>query len=250
MIMIDIQNNSKYVIITGCASGIGQSTTLKYLNMGYYVIGIDIEKCIYDGQFRYFHCDISDSKSVEALFVAIKKEYKAINYLIHSAGVFFHQSRAMISEMSIDEWNNVLRINLTGTMLVVKNSLDLLKNAEGDKAVVLISSDQAVKPRAKNCAYAASKGAIDTFAKACAVELLPYGIRVNSVNPASVQTNFIKRLFENESQMIETFKKQNEKMPLGIIKSEEVAEAAYFLGSTHSLKITGQSILIDSGLYL
>ena len=135
-------------------------------------------------------------------------------------------------------------------MIVTKNTIPLLRNAEGDKAIVNISSDQAVFPRKKNSAYAVTKAGIENFTRACAVELLESRIRANCILPASVRSNFIKKMVNSEEKLKNIFTKENEKMPLGIIEPYEVAELVYFLGSEKAAKITGQSILMDSGLYI
>ena len=70
------------------------------------------------------------------------------------------------------------------------------------------------------------------------------------VAPASVKTNFIKKMAKSDSRMKDIYRKENETMPLGIIEPEEVAELLFFLGTPKSRKITGQTIMIDSGLYL
>ncbi len=122
--------------------------------------------------------------------------------------------------------------------------------AQGDKAVVFISSDQAEHPRRKNSAYAVSKGGIETLTKVCAVEGAVYGVRVNCIKPASVHTNFIRKLADSEAHMAEIYKKAAQEMPFGLIEPEDIAESVFYLGSECAKCITGQSLLIDSGLYL
>lgn len=81
------------------------------------------------------------------------------------------------------------------------------------------------------------------------MELLECHIRANCVLPASVRSDFIKKMAGDEEELKEMYMRENEKMPLGIIEPREVAELVYFLGSEMSSKITGQSILMDSGLH-
>ena len=152
--------------------------------------------------------------------------------------------------MQLSEWEKVYKTNLTGCMILTRNAIPLLRLARGDKAIVNISSDQAVFPRRKNSAYAVTKAGIENFTKACAVELIEDRIRANCILPASVRSNFINRMVKNEEELKEIYERENEKMPLGIIEPEEVADLVYFLGSEKSSKITGQAILMDSGLYV
>lgn len=248
-IMKDLKN-SKVVIITGCASGIGKSVVDKYLSKGFFVIGIDKIQSDYKENFMMLQADLSVEDDVKRLYKIISDKFSEIDYLINCAGIFYETERAHISNISLSEWNSVINNNLNSCLLVVKNFLPLLKNNQKDKGIVFISSDQSEWPRSKNCAYSTSKGAINTFAKACAVEFLEYGIRVNVVEPASVETNFIRKMVSTEDELHSVYDKENAKMPMGIIKPDEVAELVYFFGSHKSVKITGQKILIDSGLYL
>lgn len=247
---MNVLNEKKVVIVTGSSSGIGRSVVEKYLQNGYMVLGIDINESKYNENFKTYIGSIADEDCVKDIVNDIKEKYGEANYLINCAGIFYCEQRRNIFEMPVTEWNSVISNNLTGSMIVTREVLPLLKSANGDKAIVFVSSDQSIKPRIKNSAYATSKGGLNVFSKACAIEFLNYGIRVNSVEPASVETNFIKKMSGTEERMNQIYQKENERMPLGIIKSNEVAELIYFLGSNKSSKITGQSLLIDSGLYL
>ena len=127
-------------------------------------------------------------------------------------------------------------------MLVTKYAIPLLKICTGGKAIINISSDQVKYPRPKNVSYSVSKSAIENFSKACAVEFLKDRIRVNVVKAASVRTNFIHKLSGTVSREIEIYHDENEKMPLGLIEPNDIAQMAYFLGSIMARKITGQII--------
>lgn len=237
------------VLITGASSGIGLASAQKYLKKGYTVIGLD-KDTVSAVDFPVLYCDISDSQSIDRACEEIDALCESVKYLVNCAGIFYQSVRNKIQSMNLDEWNDVLRTNLTGMMLVTKKVLPYMRKTGGDKAIVNISSDQAYYPRPKNTAYMVSKGGIVCFSKACAVEFLEYGIRVNVVEPASVRTNFIKKFAGDLERMGMIYERENIKMPLGIIEPEDVAETIYYLGSEHSRKITGQEILINSGLYL
>jgi NAD(P)-dependent dehydrogenase (short-subunit alcohol dehydrogenase family) len=151
--------------------------------------------------------------------------------------------------MQLDEWEQTLRVNLTGTMLVTKAAIPLLKKAEGNKSITNISSDQTLHPRKRNAAYLVSKSGINSLTQLAAVELQEFGICVNAIAVASVKTNFINSLMEDAARIEEIFHEEGRKMPFGIIYPEEVAEMVMFLSSKRAAKITGQIMLMDSGLY-
>lgn len=243
-------NKEKVVLISGSSSGIGLAIAKKYMEEGYTVCGIDIVISNNNWGIDEYECDISDEESVKRAFHDIKSHYSSIHYLVNCAGIFFAEQRTCIDDISVTEWNRVMMTNLTGAMLVTKYALPLLKNSNGDRAIVNIASDQAVFPRKKNSAYAASKGGLVCFSKACAVEMIEYGIRVNVIEPASVRSNFINKLARDAEHVREIYDKENEKMPLGLIEAEDVAEFAFFLGSDKTKKVTGQVVMMDSGLYI
>ena len=242
--------NKKVVVVTGASSGIGKAVAELYANNGFCVCGIDISRTAPSDIIDGYICDITNEVDVERVISDIGKKYEYLNYVINCVGIFYDKERRLIEDMQLSEWEKVYKTNLTGCMILTRNVIPLLRLARGDKAIVNISSDQAIFPRRKNSAYAVTKAGIETFTKACAVELIEDRIRANCVLPASVRSNFISRMVKNEEELKEIYVRENEKMPLGIIEPEEVAELVYFLGSEKSSKITGQAILMDSGLYI
>lgn len=241
-------NHRETVLVTGAASGIGKATAEKYLAEGYNVIGLDLTPI--NTSFKIITCDISDEMQIRSVMAYISEHYDNISYLINCAGIFFHEHRYDLEHMEIKEWDQTLRVNLTGTMMMIKHTIPLLYAASGDRAIVNVSSDQAEHPRERNSAYAVSKSGINCLTKVAACELLKKKIRVNAVEAASVETNFIRSLAKSDERMRSIYQKENDKMPLGLIPASDIANICYFLGSPKSTHITGQTILIDSGLYL
>lgn len=248
MIMTDMKHRNEGVVVTGAASGIGKAIADIYFSDGYEVIGLDVVQA--DTGYPIIACDVSDESAVSAAFDLISERVSAIRYLINCAGIFFSARREPIDMISLEEWNNTYRNNATSVMLVTKYAIPLLKACRGDKAIINISSDQVKFPRPKNVSYSVSKSAIENFSRACAVEFLEDKIRVNVVEAASVRTNFIHKLSGTAERENEIYNRENKKMPLGLIEAEDVAQMVCFLGSVKAKRITGQVILIDSGLYI
>lgn len=242
--------DDKIVLISGSSSGIGLAVVKKFISKGYAVCGIDIKENLSNKGIAFYKCDISEESSVKKAFLQVYKEYPHINCLVNCAGVFYDKARYTIEHMELSEFERTISINLTGTMLITKYAIPLLKSASGGKAIVNISSDQAFYPRAQNSAYAVSKSGILTFSRACAAELLKDKIRVNAVQPGSVRTGFLRKPEFSSEDIDRIYEKENKRMPFGIIEPEEVAELIYFLGSEKSNKITGQCVMMNSGLYL
>ena len=245
--MTDLKSNSEVVVVTGAASGIGQAVAEMYVSSGFDVIGLDL--CDIKADYPIIVCDVSDEEAVRIAFTEISERFYAIKYLVNCAGIFFSKQREDIEKITLDEWNEVFKNNATSVMLVTKYAIPMMKVCDGDRAIVNISSDQARFPRQKNASYEVSKSAIENFSRVCAAELLNERIRVNVVEAASVKTNFISKLAKTETKKSEIYDKENSKMPLGLIRPEDVADTVLFLGSTKAKKITGQTVLLDSGLY-
>lgn len=245
--MIDISKN-RVVVVTGASSGIGKAVSTKYSQNGYRVIGLD--KAPAHSEYMIIPCKIESEESVRRAFQKIEQHCHCINYLINCAGIFFSGNRTCIDKMDLSDWNHVIQVNLTGTMLVIQHAIPLLEKASEDRGIVNISSDQALHPRRRNGAYAVTKGGIETLTRLCATELLDKKIRVNAVAPAAVRSNFIMELAQSREKMEIMYRKQAEIMPLGLIEADDVAEIVLFLGSPVANKITGQILSIDSGLYL
>lgn len=239
---------NRVAVVTGAASGIGLAVARKYLQMNVCVVGIDKNELV--SEFELKVCDICDEESVKTAFEDIVVEHGKIDYLINSAGVFFVGKRSPVMEMDICGWNAVIQNNLTGTMLCCKYAVPMMENkGERDCGIVNITSDQAFFPRKENAAYAVSKSGINSLTKLLAQELLSQKIRVNAIAPASVRSHFIDDLATTNRSVDDMYESENNKMPFGLIMPEDVAELACFLGSVAARKITGQIILMDSGLY-
>lgn len=243
-----IIDTSKIVVVTGAASGIGRATAEKYKLMGHEVIGIDKE--IISCDFRLLACDLADENQVKSIFASLSEEYQEIDYLINVAGVYYVKKRNTVTEMELSVWNATLQNNLTAAMLCCKYVVPFMENKKAeDRAIVNITSDQAFYPRRKNSAYAVSKSGISCLTKVLAQELIDSKIRVNAIAPASVRTNFIQGLATSKRSVEDIYLKEDQKMPLGLIMPEDVAELAFFLGSKLAKRVTGQIIMMDSGLY-
>ena len=154
----------------------------------------------------------------------------------------------MIEKLSKEEWQYVIDVNLTGTFLITKYCIPLLKKASYGN-IINLSSEQVVLPQSKSAPYAITKAGIEMFSKILALELIKSKVRVNTIALASVETNFLKNYKKDEAAFKQMMKTTDTNMPFGIIKPEDVFELVKFLISENN-KITGQTILMDSGVVL
>lgn len=238
---------NKYAVITGVASGIGECIANNFIKEGIHVFGIDVN-LPNNKEIEFFKCDIRDENKIVETMDIITKKTENIDYLINSAGIFCYKERNFIENLSKEEWQNVINVNLTGTFLITKYCIPLLKKSSNGN-VINLSSEQVVLPQIKSAPYAITKAGIEMFSKILALELMESKIRVNTIALASVETNFLKNYKKDEKVLKQMMKITDEKMPFGIIKPDDVFKLVEFLIDEKN-KITGQTILVDSGVVL
>lgn len=246
--MTGLKSNNEAVIVTGAASGIGRAVAEIYHSNGFNVVGLDL--CDIRAEYPIIICNVSDEESVQKAFDEISERFAAVRYLVNCAGIFFMNRRDGIERITLDEWNEVYKNNATSVMLVTKYAVPMMRLCTGDRAIINISSDQVRYPRQNNASYSVSKSALENYSRVCAAELLKERIRVNVVEAASVRTHFIRKLAKTETKENEIYNKEDSKMPLGLLDPEDVSNMVFFLGSIKAKRITGQTFLIDSGLYI
>jgi NAD(P)-dependent dehydrogenase (short-subunit alcohol dehydrogenase family) len=153
----------------------------------------------------------------------------------------------------VDEWDEVLTVNLRGAFLSVKAALPFLR-AGGSGAVVVVSSVQGIASQPNVVAYSASKGGIAAMVRAIAVDEAPHGVRINTVSPGSVDTPMLRRSAArfadgSEGSAERLLAEWGSAHPLGRIgTAAEVAEVIGFLASPRASFVTGADVLVDGGL--
>lgn len=237
---------SKYAIITGVSSGIGECIANSFCEDGIHVFGIDKNET-QNEKIDFFQCDIRDEKRIIEIINNISQKTDHIDYLINCAGIFCQNKRDLIQNLSKEEWQNVIDVNLTGNFLITKYTIPLLKKSSNGN-VINLSSEQVVLPQKKGAPYAITKAGIEMFSKILALELLEDGVRVNTIALASVKTNFLKN-YKDEETLKKMMEDSDKNMPFGIIMPEDVYKLVKYLIEEKN-KITGQTILIDSGVIL
>lgn len=242
----------KIAVITGSASGIGERIAQGLLKENCIVIGLDIKYHISDtkitklkySEVNELHCDVSSEENVADVVSAIVAACGKIDYLINVAGVISKNRCMAIDELTVEEWNYVMSINLTGTFLVCRYSLPYLCE---NGCIVNFSTEQVEKPNLKSAPYAVSKAGIEMLTRILALEHTKRHIRANTVALGSVRTNFIRHMVDSERDLEAKMKKANENMPFGIIETEDVWLLVKYI-LFDGKKMTGQTILLESGM--
>ena len=235
-------------LVTGAAQGIGYACAEALSEQGLQLIVVDIngekieEAAETLGQKTVaMTCDMGDPEQISALFNQIDSEFGALNVLVNNAGVALP---ANFLETSLEQFQQVIDINLTGTFLATQRAAKTMvaNNVEG--AIVNMSSINALVAIPTIAAYCASKGGVMQLTKAAALALAPHNIRVNAVGPGSIDTAMMAGV--NASP--EAMEKVMSRTPLKRIGSaREIANIVAFLASDKASYITGETIYADGG---
>jgi len=249
-------------LVTGGDSGIGKAVATRLGQTGADVVvnfarrekeaeevAAEIRKC---GGHAYAHqADVSDEEQVKSMFQKMFREFGTIDILVNNAGL---QKDAPFDEMTLDQWNQVIRVNLTGQFLCAREAVREFKRRGVVKEVscsagkvICISSVHEIIPWARHVNYAASKGGVMLMMKSIAQEVAPYRIRVNSVAPGAIRTPINRSAWETP----EAYKALMKLIPYNRIgEPDDIARAVVWLASDYADYLTGVSIIIDGGMTL
>src|SRR5262252_8363911 len=249
-------------LVTGANSGIGQGVALALGQAGAdvvvnYVASDEaaervVEEIKHNGVQAYSHrADVSKEEQVQAMFQRMFEEFGTIDILINNAGL---QRDAPFDQMTLEQWNTVLSVNLTGQFLCAREAVREFKRRgvvpEVSRAagkIICISSVHEVIPWAGHVNYATSKGGIMLMMKSIAQEVAPHRIRVNSVCPGAVRTPINMEAWGTPEAHRELMKLIPYKR---IGEPDDIGRAVVWLASDDSDYIHGASIFVDGGMTL
>ncbi len=242
---------TKTVLITGAAGGIGRATVALFTKKGWRVLGVD--RAPFGDGFPenglFIQSDISRGEELEAIFTEAREFTDSLDALVNNAAM---QIAKPLVETTVEEWDAVMAANLRSVFLGVKLAHPLLK-ARGGGAVVNVSSVHAIQTSANIAAYAASKGGMLALTRAMAIEFAPDNIRVNAILPGAVDTPMLRaglgRGHVGHGDMQERLDNLARKTVSGKVGTpEEIAQAIYFLADNEqSSFMTGQPMVVDGG---
>jgi 3-oxoacyl-[acyl-carrier protein] reductase len=241
--------SNQVVIVTGGSKGIGRGISKLFAQEGAKVVlvGRDegqlqaVESSIRanGGKAIHIQADVSNPNAMERMFEKTMDCYGRIDVLCHNAGIY---PLARLEHMTLEEWQRVIDVNLTGTFLAVKGCIPVMKSQGHGKIVITssISGPRTALPGYSH--YTASKGGVAGFIRTAAVELAKYHININSVEPGNIISEGFDALgSDHYNNMIRA-------IPLGRLGTpDDVANAILFLASKEASYMTGQSLIIDGG---
>jgi len=247
--------DGKVVVVTGGSSGLGAAVIKKFLVQGAKVAAIsrginkkDSTKFLKDSgapieNLMIKKCDISIEGQVENTFNEILEKFGRIDILHANAAVCFNYCKMV--DMTLERWQKIIDINLTGTFLTTKYAIRQMIKQNYGKVVITDSAWAFVyEPGYSN--YIASKGGVLSYGRALALEYGPYNININIICPGNIYTpqliNSVDFERKDYEYMISKFGR--------ISKPEEVADVVLFLSSDKSIAMKGSVVVIDNGASL
>jgi len=246
-----LRHNDKTAIVTGASSGIGRATAKRLAADGANVVVADVDEDggqetvqqieSKGGEAIFVEVDVTDEWDVEAMVETARETYGGLDIAHNNAGI--EGTNDPLTEQSLEEWQQVLDINLTGVWLAMKHELPVL--TEGDGGAIVNTSSIAGLAADGSAPYTASKHGVVGLTKAAAVRYADEGVRVNAVCPGVVRTPMVERSLEEHPDAVEAM---TDDQPLGrMAEPEEIAETVAWLASDESSFVNGHALPVEGG---
>lgn len=243
---------NKVALVTGAGGGIGRRMAQVFAREGAAVVISDIDvhsgeetlDLVRSGGGRAAFCraDVGDEREVEALLRHTLKTFDGLHCAVNNAGV--EPDFVPIHELSLANWEQNLRVNLTGVFLCMKHEIAHMRERGG--SIVNISSVAAEKSVAGVHVYAAAKRGVLSLTSCAAIENGPQQIRVNAIMPGGIATRMLDDSEKGNPEVVQAFLRS---VPLGSFgQPEHIAQAALWLLSDAACYVTGQYLAVDGGI--
>ena len=247
--------DGKTALVTGAGSGIGRATAVRFAEQGANVAVVDINEAAAiqtadeireSGRDAVaITADVGEISDSMRMVDAVLRHFGRIDLVFANAGII---SQSEVKDMFVEEWDEVIRVNLRGIFLTCKHCIPALIDAGGGAIVTMGSSMAGWDTLETGAAYMASKEAVTGLTKSLALQLGGYGIRVNSICPGVIETTLgetSETTYEEHRAKYDAFTKRIPLRRMG--QPEDVADAVTFLASDEARHITGSMLLIDGG---
>ena len=243
--------SNRTALITGSGSGIGKALALILADMGADIVVNDVseqngrstvDEVVAKGRKAVFsNANVIKESDVEQMFETIAGTFGKLDILVNNAGI---TKDALLTEMSVDQWDRVMEVNLRGVFLCSKYAAKMMSEKNAGK-IINISSASGLMGNVGQVNYTASKGGVIAITKTLAKELARFNITVNAVAPGYIRTPMTDTVPEKVEKFIIN------QIPLGRAgEADEVANAVAFLASDMADYITGHILSVNGGIYV
>ena len=245
--------SGKVALVTGAASGIGFETAKLFSEEGASLILSDVSKdvdnvartiCESGSRALSVIGDVSKEQDAEKMVATAIHEFGKLDVVFNNAGYNFTRS---VHEIQRKDWDNLLSVNLTGTLLVSKYAVtSMIERRSG--AIVNNASTHGIIGSFQDAPYSASKGGVISLTRQMAVDYAPYNIRINCICPGPTLTPRIQRGIDNSPDPKARIERSIGRVPLGrFAHPREIAYGVLFLASDEASFVTGSSLVVDGG---
>jgi NAD(P)-dependent dehydrogenase (short-subunit alcohol dehydrogenase family) len=243
--------SGRVAVVTGAASGIGAAIAEGFANAGAKVAVLDRDgEAATKAAARLaeagaravaFTCDVTDQNTVRSVAAEVRARLGTCDILVNNAGIL---RAGPLESVSIERWNEVLAVNLTGYLIAAQAfGPDMIKAGRG--SIIHIASIAGTNTQPRSGAYSASKAGVLQLSKQLAVEWGPHGVRSNAIQPGLIRTPLSAAFYENK----EFEEKRKALVPSRRIgEPDDIAQVALFLASDRAAYVNGAEILVDGGL--
>ncbi|WP_020135218.1 SDR family NAD(P)-dependent oxidoreductase [Streptomyces sp. 351MFTsu5.1] len=232
-------------LVTGGASGIGRATAELLAARGAQVAVLDLDPSSVGKPLLAYRADVTDDASVRAAVAAAAADLGGLDVLVNNAGI---GAQGTVADNDDAEWHRVYDVNVVGMVRVTRAALPHLRGS-AHPAIVNTSSIAATAGLPQRALYSATKGAVQALTLAMAADHVREGIRVNCVNPGTVDTPWVGRLLASAADPAAERAALEARQPTGrLVSADEVAGAVAYLASPLSGATTGTSLAVDGGM--
>jgi 3-oxoacyl-[acyl-carrier protein] reductase len=237
----------KVAIVTGAAHGIGRAIAERYGAEGASVVVCDVDAAEAEAVAKGIEaaggtaidvaCDVSDSAAVDRLFAETLERFGTVDILVNNAGLTATERHFLEGDEAW--WDKIHAVNLKGAFLCgLRAAQHMARRGEG--VIINLSSGGATRAHRGNAAYDATKGGIEALTRAMAIDLAPYGIRVNGLIPGAINTRGMDE---------QTKRERGQAIPMGRMgEPADLAGPAVFLASDDAAYVTGHLLAVDGGI--
>ncbi len=241
----------KIALVTGGSAGLGEDIALHLQREGYKVLVCGRRADKLDAMkargVEAFQCDISSRDDIARMHQWVVQTYGGLDVLVNCAGIAVQRSPFV--DASAEDIERLVRTNVLGTMFVTQTFLPLVIKRKG--SVVNFSSTLAQRPRAGSIAYSATKGAVEAFTRALAIEAAEHGVRVNCIAPALVRSEIYLAAGMSQADYDKLLAARAKEFPLRRVgEPQDVTGMLSYLVSDSAGWITGLCLPVDGGAML